>query len=118
MFAEKIAERIYENNPDSVLFMISNYELSRCLDDEDCLQSPFFLFQYQNGKWLLKDGKCKHFRLEDSASLAESIQQIIFKKRHHLNLIDFDQHLECPKADWRNPNIDSVIDAVQDNNSQ
>ena len=115
MFAEKIAERIYENNPDSVLFMISNYELSRCLDDEDNLHAPFYLFQYQNGKWTLKDGKNKQFRLEDAGLLAESIQSVIFKKRHHLNLIDFDQHLECPKSDWRNPNIDLAIEAVHDN---
>lgn len=112
VFAERIADKIFEANPDAVLFMISNFSLATSIDDITRLDSPFFMFQNIDGKWKLKSSSAssKGFALEAESAILELTNELVFKKSHHLNIIDFDSHLENVKDDWRNPKLNEVIE--------
>ena len=113
VFAERIAEKIWEANSDSVLFMVSNYSLAISMDDISRLDSPFHMFQYSDGKWKLKGSNAsgsRGFTLENDSAILEQLNELIFKKQYHLNIIDFDSHLENVKNDWRNPKLNEAID--------
>lgn len=114
VFAERIADKIVEANPDAVLFMISNYGLAISMDDITRLDSPFYMYQNFDGKWKLKNNSeksnSKGFTLEASSTVFELIKELIFKHSHHLNIIDFDLHLENVKNDWRNPKLSEAIE--------
>lgn len=112
VFAERIADKIFEANPDAVLFMISNYSLAVSIDDIARLDSPFYMFQNTDGKWKLKNNSAnsKGFALEAESAVLELTKELIFKKSHHLNIVDFDSHLENVKEDWRNPKLNEAID--------
>ena len=107
LFAERIAEKIYESNSDSVMLMISNYDLATAIDEANSLDEPLYLFYYAEGKWKLKN---KGFQLENPDVTFEALQELIFKDQQHLNLVDFDSHLENVNFDWRNLAINNLID--------
>jgi len=109
VFAEKIADKILEVNPDSVLFMISNYALATAMDDVNNLDAPFFMYQNSDGKWKLKNN-IRNFLLEDDSLIFDLLQEFVFEKQYHLNIIDFDLHLENVKNDWRNPQLNAAIE--------
>lgn len=111
VFAEKIFEKIHEYNSDSVLIMLSDFNLAFAIDEPEKLTSPLFMFNYIDGKLKLKNQSTgRGFQLENSENVFEAIQDLVFKKRYHLNLVDFDTHLENTSYDWRNLKINGVID--------
>lgn len=112
LFAERIADKIWEINSDSVLFMISNYDLATAVDDSEKLDQPFYMFNYTDGKWKLRNNSSnsRNFQLESSLKTFKLLNELILEKKYHLNLIDFDLHLENVKLDWRNSKLNEVID--------
>ena len=118
MFAERIAEKIWEANSDSVLCMISNYGLAISIDDISSLDSPFHMYQYSDGKWKLKNNSAnsRSFFLEAEPIIFGMLKEFVFKKQYQLNICDFDSHLENVQNDWRNPKLNEAIDQFVNSN--
>lgn len=111
VFAEKIADKILETNSDSILLMVSNYDLAAAIDDVDKLKIPFYMYQNVDGKWKLPSNpNSKNFSLEGQSDIFELVKLLVFKQQQHLNIIDFDSHLENIKNDWRNIKLNELID--------
>lgn len=114
VFAERIADRIWEANSEAVLFMVSNYSLAISIDDITRLESPFHMFTYSDGKWKLKSSgnssSSRGFTLESDSAVLKQLNELVLTKKYHQNIIDFDSHLENVQNDWRNPKLNEVID--------
>jgi len=107
IFAQRICEKLWENNSDSVLVMVNNFGLASALDDQNEMSSALTLYQYNDGKWKLKTGG---HHIDRSTVAFTAVQEFIFKNQYHLNVIDFDNHLDDIKADWNNKAINDSID--------
>lgn len=91
--------------------MISNFNLTVSIDDASKLNSTLFIYTNNDGKWKLKNNS-RDFKLEDAEFVEDVIQDIVFTKQYHLNLVDFDSHLENIKLDWHNSTLNRYIDEL------
>jgi len=107
VFAQRIAEKLWENNNDAVMVMVNNYGLASTLQDHNEMDSSLNLYQYFDGKWKQKSGG---HRIEDSEKTYNAVQDLVYKSQQHLNLNDFDNHLDDIKCDWTNDEINKLID--------
>jgi hypothetical protein len=107
IFAQRIGEKLLENNSDSVIVMVNNFGLSSALDDQNEIESALSLYQFNDNKWKLKTGG---HRIDRSTVAFSAIHEFIYKNQHHLNLSDFDNHLDDIKSDWNNKAINDIID--------
>ncbi|OTF78918.1 COX4 neighbor protein-like protein [Euroglyphus maynei] len=114
VFAERISEKINETNPESVMIMLNDYNLATSIDHAEKLNQPLFLFTHVDGKLKLKSANnARGFQLENFPLLYQAIQELIFRKQYHLNLVDFDAHLENVKNDWRNVKLNEIIEKFE-----
>ncbi|KAH9424429.1 ER membrane protein complex subunit 8 [Dermatophagoides pteronyssinus] len=90
VFAERISDKINEINPESVMIMLNDYNLATSIDNAEKLDQPLFLYNY-----------------------VDAIKELIFQKQYHLNIVDFDLHLENCKHDWRNIKLNEIIDKFE-----
>jgi len=107
IFAQRIGEKLLENNSDSVIVMVNNFGLSSALDDQNEIESALSLYQFSDNKWKLKTGG---HRIDRSTIAFSAIHEFIYKNQYHLNLSDFDNHLDDIKSDWNNKAINDIID--------
>ncbi|CAF1238969.1 unnamed protein product [Adineta ricciae] len=97
----KIMEKIKENNPNAVLFMIDNSLVD--LTENDRFYNVFTL---SDRTW--KNVTDSHI-VNDESRL--SAMQLVNRKQHR-QLIDFDNHLDSISNDWRNPHIRNELNAA------
>ena len=87
--------------------MVNNLGLAQALDDQNEIDSALTLYQFIDQKWKQKSGG---HRFEAPTQAFNAVQELVFKNQMHLNLIDFDNHLDDIKTDWNNKHINDVID--------
>ncbi|KAF7493401.1 ER membrane protein complex subunit 8 [Sarcoptes scabiei] len=87
IFVERIAEKIHETNSDSVVLMLSDFHLATSIDEAKNLNLPIFMFTFVDGK-LKPTSNNRGFQLENNESTYKAIQELIFDKHYHLNIID------------------------------
>lgn len=115
VFAERISDKINEINPESVMIMLNDYNLATFIDHAEKLNQPLFMYNYVDGKLKLKsiNNNVRGFQLENFQTLYQAIQELIVRKQYHLNIVDFDSHLENVKHDWRNIKLDEMIEKFE-----
>ncbi|CAF2463781.1 unnamed protein product [Rotaria sp. Silwood2] len=96
--ALRIMEKIKENNPNAVLFMIDNSLVD--LSENDRFYNVFTLVDKTS-----KNVNDSHIVSDECHLLALSLLQ----RNQHRQLIDFDNHLDLISNDWRNPNINNEL---------
>ncbi|CAF0992278.1 unnamed protein product [Didymodactylos carnosus] len=97
--AMKIMEKIKENNPDALLFMIDNRLTD--LEENDRFYNVLSLV---DKNW--KDVSVTHTVNEEHGHVALSLVQ----RNFHRKLVDFDNHLDSISSDWFNNQIKEEID--------
>lgn len=92
--------------------MLNDYNLATFIDHAEKLNQPLFMYNYVDGKLKLKsiNNNVRGFQLENFQTLYQAIQELIVRKQYHLNIVDFDSHLENVKHDWRNTKLDEMIE--------
>ncbi|CAF0928795.1 unnamed protein product [Rotaria sordida] len=96
--ALRIMEKIKENNPNAVLFMIDNSLVD--LNESDRFYNIFTLV---DKNW--KNVNDSHIVTDECRLVALSL----LKRNQHRQLVDFDNHLDLISNDWRNPNINNEL---------
>lgn len=114
VFAERISEKIYETNPDSVLLILSDFNLVTTVDERENPHLSLFMYTFVDGKLKLKGNNLRGFQLENSNEIYPAIEKLIFQEKYHLNLVDYDSHLENVKYDWRNIRLNQEIEAFEE----
>ena len=100
LIAFKIAEKINENFPNSLLAMIDNQKM-----DVECKEPALDLYTLTDHKW--NDG-CGWYLIGDDTSLA-LVSELITGKTYQ-NLVDFDNHLDDITLDWLNTPINKLVE--------
>ncbi|KAF8787089.1 ER membrane protein complex subunit 8-like [Argiope bruennichi] len=100
--AYRIADKIYENFSDACLVMVDNQKMSL-----DCDDLAFHLYQFNDGKWRLKDKNSIHF---EQGHRALSVTAALLHSKMYRKLSDFDNHLDDISLDWSNVIINEEID--------
>ncbi|UJR23200.1 hypothetical protein I4U23_026219 [Adineta vaga] len=98
--ALKIMEKIKDNNPNAVLFMIDNSLVD--LTENDRFYNVFAL---ADKTW--KNINDSHIVGDESRLSAMNL----VKRKQHRQINDFDNHLDSISNDWRNPNIRNELNA-------
>lgn len=114
VFAERIFEKIYENNPDSVLLMLSDFNLVTTVEEPENPHLSLFMYTFVDGKLKQKENNLRGFQLENPNGIHSAIEELIFQKKYHLNLVDYDSHLENVRHDWRNIKLNQAIEAFEE----
>lgn len=97
--ANKIADKIAENFSSACFIVVDNKHLTLSMETPGIAVS-----QYNDGKWRGKDFKVDNEVLDSAAALLE---QRAFKA-----LVDFDNHLDDVSKDWKNKDLNKLIDEV------
>lgn len=97
--ANKIADKIAENFSSACFIVVDNKHLTLSMETPGIAVS-----QYNDGKWRGKDYKVDNEVLDTAAALLE---QRAFKA-----LVDFDNHLDDVSQDWKNKDLNKLIDDV------
>ncbi|RWS03857.1 COX4 neighbor-like protein [Dinothrombium tinctorium] len=108
VFAQKIADKLLEVNGDSYLVMVNNFGLPSAVCDQNNIENALLLYQCVDGKWKSKSG----IVYENPTATLSCIQQLIYQKQLHFNLVDFDNHLDDVTNDWRNQHINELINEI------
>ncbi|XP_034240437.1 ER membrane protein complex subunit 8/9 homolog [Thrips palmi] len=95
--ANKIADKIAENFSSACFIVVDNKHLTLSMETAGIAVS-----QYNDGKWRGKDFKVDNEVLDTAAALLE---QRAFK-----TLVDFDNHLDDVSQDWKNKELNKLID--------
>jgi len=107
VFAMKIAEKVWEQNSDSSMFMINNFGLANAFESVKELDKAVNLYQFGDGKWKLKNGG---FRIDRAETTLDALNYFIYDVKLHESLNDFDNHLDDIKIDWTNEAVNQVLD--------
>lgn len=94
----KIAEKLKENNPNALVFMVDNNKVHPS-NKKVC----FTTYQFNDNR--LKELNC-NVKLEEQTY--EACFQLLKEKRFN-DLVDFDQHLDDLSNDWRNSSLQAII---------
>ncbi|RWS27063.1 COX4 neighbor-like protein [Leptotrombidium deliense] len=107
VFAQRIVDKMFEVNGDTILVMvrINNFGLPNVLSDKSNIDNAVHLYTCVDGKWKQKSGIVH----ENATKTLSAIQHLVYKKQVHMNIIDFDNHLDDVKCDWRNEDINEQI---------
>lgn len=97
--AYKISDLISENYSDAVLIMIENRRMSR-----DCAKSALHVYHNSGGQWHNKQPGLVCLE-PDCLAVASGL----LIQRAHVQLMDFDNHLDNPTLDWANPVLNRLI---------
>lgn len=118
-FASRIAEKIWEQNQDSVLLMLNHFELASALKDggPENFESILTLYTYSSndGKWRTKSSSSSSsssvmLSLDQSEKAATAFKELLELKQYHLQLADFDDHLNDINNDWTNGSMNKIVD--------
>ncbi|CAF0846599.1 unnamed protein product [Rotaria sp. Silwood1] len=96
--ALRIMEKIKENNPNTLLFMIDNSLVN--LSENDRFYNVFTLADKN-----LTNVNDSHIVIDECRLAALNL----LNHKQHRQLIDFDNHLDSISNDWRNPNINNEL---------
>ncbi|CAG2167229.1 unnamed protein product [Oppiella nova] len=107
VFAQRLGEKVLENNSEAVVVMVNNIGLAQALDDQNEMDSALTVYHLSDQKWKAKSGG---HRFENPSQAFNAVQEFIFKSQLHFQLIDFDNHLDDIRMDWNNKHINDVID--------
>ncbi|CAG7637929.1 unnamed protein product [Allacma fusca] len=100
--AQRIADKLSEVNPNSVVLMVNNDKLNSNLE---C--APFSVYQLQDGKLKLQDSKIRLLP-DDQGALSTASALIQAKAYRYLH--DFDNHLDNLTVNyWVNPEVNDRI---------
>jgi len=102
VFSQKIADKIAENQPGTLLVTIDSKKLS------SNIESPSLIVQqHTDGKWRSRDKS--QIRLEhDEVTLA--CASAVVHKKNYRTLVDFDTHLDDLAMDYLNVELNMTID--------
>jgi len=104
-FSQKIADKIADNIPGTLLVTIDSKKLSLNID------SPaLILHQHEasSGKWKKREGSS--VRLEHDTVTLQCATAVIHKKIYR-DIVDFDTHLDDISMDYRNVEMNMEIDS-------
>jgi len=107
VFAQRIAEKIWEQNNEAVLMMVYNFGLATSVQEESDAETALQLYTCNDAKWRHKGG-C--LSLENPKQAFDILNELIYGKQLHYELYDFDNHLDDITADWSNKYINTLID--------
>ena len=99
LIAYKIAEKINENVPNSLLLMVDNNKM-----DVECKEPALDLYTLTDNKWNVGGG---WYLIGGDSSLA-LVSELITGKTYQ-NLVDFDNHLDDITLDWANTPINKLV---------
>merc|ERR1712038_1625558 len=105
VFSQKIADKIAENQPGTLLVTIDSKKLSLNIE------SPaLILHQHEpsSGKWKKREGSC--LRLEHDTVTLQCATAVLHKKIYR-DIVDFDTHLDDISMDYRNVEMNMEIDS-------
>jgi len=107
VFAQKIADKIVEQNNQAVLVMINNFGLAASVQDENDAENALHLYASHDGKWKLKPSSLK---LDDHKQAFDCLNELVYSKQRHFEIHDFDNHLDDISIDWSNNALNQLID--------
>ncbi|XP_074593460.1 ER membrane protein complex subunit 8/9 [Brevipalpus obovatus] len=109
VFACKVAEKLWEINNDTVIMMVNSFGANFLKENANnsSLGEILNVFSFIDGKWKQKSSA----NIEKPDKSLELLRKAAFVKKLHLNLVDFDNHLDDISNDWHNRMIDSAIEA-------
>ncbi|XP_054164849.1 ER membrane protein complex subunit 8-like [Oppia nitens] len=107
VFAQRIGEKLLENNSEAMVVMVNNLGLAQALDDHNEIESALTVYHFNDQKWKSRSGG---YHFDNPKQAFDAVQEFIFKDQKHLNLIDFDNHLDDIRLDWNNKHINDMID--------
>jgi hypothetical protein len=107
VFAQRIGEKIWEQNNDAVLLMVHNFGLASSVQEESDAETALHLYTCNDSKWRQKTGS---LRLDDPKKAFDCLNELIYAQQRHFDLIDFDNHLDDISGDWANKHINLMID--------
>merc|ERR1712226_289268 len=96
--AQKVADKIYEQNDSACLIMVQNSNLSL-----DCTMESLDLYTCNDGKWAKKNQS----ELLEAGSL-EMASSLLCSKAYR-EIVDFDNHLDDVALDWQNQEINEQL---------
>jgi len=103
VFSQKIADKIAENQPGTLLVTIDSKKLSANIES-----SGLIVQQHSDGKWRPRDKS--QVRLEhDDVTLA--CASALVHKKIYRDLVDFDTHLDDLSMDYLNVELNMEIDS-------
>jgi len=104
-FSQKIADKIAENIPGTLLVTIDSKKLSLNMETP-----ALILHQHEasSGKWRKKDAGS--LRLEHEAVSLQCAAAVLHKKIYR-DIVDFDNHLDDISLDYKNVEINMEIDS-------
>ncbi|KAF4520816.1 hypothetical protein B566_EDAN007111 [Ephemera danica] len=95
----RLAEKIAENYSNACLVTIDNRHVT--LPQE---QVAIVVSQYNDGKW----GPKMRAGLEQENATLEAAS-LLLQLQSYDQLVDFDNHLDCPSKNWMNPEVNFAI---------
>jgi len=102
VFSQKIADKIAENQPGTLLVTIDSKKLSSNIESLSLIVQ-----QHTDGKWRSRDKS--QIRLEhDEVTLA--CASAVVHKKNYRTLVDFDTHLDDLAMDYLNVELNMTID--------
>jgi len=121
-FASRIAEKIWEQNSDSVLLMLNHFELSATLrgENQENFESVLTVYTYtpNDGKWRTKSSSSSSsssasyvaLSIDQPEKASAAFKELLEIKQYHLQLSDFDDHLNDISNDWTNGSMNKLVD--------
>ncbi|XP_064610917.1 ER membrane protein complex subunit 8-like [Liolophura sinensis] len=97
--AAVIGKKLHEYFSDAVLFMVDNSKMSSEKDGDLCR-----LYYLKDTHWALAD---KKYMVEEGAV---SIGASLMRSEASRSLVDYDNHMDNITMDWRNTEINSLIE--------
>ncbi|KAH7470838.1 hypothetical protein PRIC1_003337 [Phytophthora ramorum] len=97
-FAEKVADKVEANCSRACVLVLDNQQLAS--DAKTGLQ------------FLLKDVKRGWTRVENRLRVADGAAQVLthgLQQNVQTNVVDWEEHLEDPSKDWRNPHVVDLL---------
>lgn len=105
-FAQKIGEKLAEQNERALIVMLNGVALADWLAKEDSSEKVLVPYRLADGKWKAAAEQL----IADEPHFLAAIRDFIFVHQLHTRqLFDFDNHLEDVRQSWLNPQLDSSI---------
>jgi|ERR1712179_860461 len=100
--ARTIGRKVQENCHDACIVMIDNRKVGI-----EAVSQPYRIFYHKETGWAASDKKPK----SEEEILREECFYALIKASAQRTLQDFDCHLTDPRQDWRNQNLNQLIDS-------
>lgn len=104
-FSQKIADKIADNVPGTILVTLDSKKLSLNIDTHALIVQQH---DANSGKWRKRDAN--QIRLEHDTVTLQCATAVIHKKIYR-DLVDFDMHLDDISLDYKNVEINMEIDS-------